>query len=251
MIIDAHGHLGTLGTFQAEAGDLIRWMDRAGIDKIVVSHLDAIFYDARAGNDALGTAMRAYPNRISGYASFPSAYHGQAVIDEIDRCVEEYDMRGLKIYSHLELAEKYSVAEPAMLPIIAHAAESNLPILAHANGREVEYLARQVPSATIIIAHLGEQVGANLWQTLEVARTCPNVVLDLTSSQIFAGMVEACVEAAGPERVVFGTDLPLLEPEVQIQKVYAANLDEETRRLILGGNAARLFCLESTGEVAE
>lgn len=250
MIIDSHGHLGTLGRYQANASDLIRWLDRAGIDMIVVSHLDAIFYDARLGNDDLGAAIQTYPDRIAGYMSFPSAYAGQAVIDEMDRCVEMYDMRGVKIYSHLELPEKFSVAEPAMVPIIEHAAELRLPILAHANASEVEYLAQRVPEATILIAHLGEQVSANMWQTFEVARAFPNVVIDLTCSQIYAGMVEACVAAAGPERVVFGTDLPLLEPEVQIQKVFAADIDGRTRELILGGNAARLFRLETASEVS-
>ena len=249
MIIDSHGHLGVIGTFQATADNLVRWLDRAGIDQIVVSHLDAIFYDARKGNDALGAAIKTYPDRIVGYMSFPTAYHGRAVIEEMDRCVAEYDMRGVKIYSALEMASKFSVGEPAMVPIIEHAAELGLPILAHANAREVEYLATAVPEATILIAHLGEQSSANMWQTFEMARTCPNVVLDLTSSQIYTGMVEACVEAAGPKRVVFGTDLPLLEPEVQIQKVYAANIDDETRRLILGGNAARLFRLDTSREV--
>ena len=241
MIIDAHAHLITGGArASATADDLIHWADRAGIDKLIVSHFDAIFYDAQVGNDALGAAMRAHPDRIIGYASFPSAYYGRAALDEIDRCVKEYGMRGLKIYS----TDKRSVAERAMFPIIEHAANLGLPVLAHADAREVETLARQVPQATIIIAHLGEQVEANMWQTLTMAPNYPNVILDLTCSQIYAGMVEACVEAVGSGRVVFGTDMPLLEPEVQIQKVYAANLDMETRRLILGGNAARLFGLE-------
>lgn len=238
MIIDAHVHMGPISYFRAGPDNLIRWADRAGIDKMIVSHLDAIFYDMRAGNDALGAAIRAHPDRIIGYASFTSAYFGKAVLDEIDRCVETYGMRGLKIYS----ANKRSVAEPQMFPIVEHAAELGLPILAHAHAREVSTLARQVPAATILIAHLGEGfTDTNMWQTLHMARECPNVILDLTCSQIYAGMVEASVEAVGPERVVWGSDMPLLEPEVQIQKVYAAKIDETTRQLILGGNAARLF----------
>jgi uncharacterized protein len=242
MIIDAHTHLGVLGAFRATADDLVRWADRAGIDKMIVSHLGAIFSDTQAGNAELAAAMRAYPDRILGYASFTSAYYGRAVLDEIQRCVDDYGMRGLKIYS----ANKRSVAEPAMFPIVARAAELGLPVLAHANAAEVGTLARQVPEATILIAHLGEQPETNMWQTLLMAQSCPNVILDLTASQIYAGSVEACVAAVGAQRVVFGTDMPLLEPEVQIQKVYAAEIDDETRRLILGGNAARLFGLEVT-----
>lgn len=242
MIIDAHAHLGSLGGFHSTADDLVRWADRAGIDKLVTSCMDAFEYDTRAGNDMLAAAMRAYPDRIIGYASFTSAYFGQAVIDEIERCVHDYGMRGLKIYS----SRLRSVAEPDMFPIVARAGELKLPILAHADAREIGILARAVPHATFLIAHLGEGFSdTNMWQTLTMARSCPNVVLDLTSSQIYAGMVEACVAAVGPQRVVFGVDLPLLEPEVQIQKVLASTVDDAAKRLILGGNAARLFRLET------
>ena len=242
MIIDAHAHLGVLGRFSATASDLVRLADRAGIDKMLVSHCDAIFSDTRAGNAALATAMRTHPDRILGYAAFTSAYYGPAILDEIDRCVFDHGMCGLKIYSHTGR----SVAEPDMWPIVNHAAERGLPILAHATASEIGILAREVPTATLLIAHLGEQPGANMWQTLVMVRAHPNVVLDLTSSQIYAGMVENCVAVVGAERVVFGTDMPLLEPEVQIQKVIAARLDPATRLRILGGNAARLFGLAAT-----
>jgi len=76
------------------------------------------------------------------------------------------------------------------------------------------------------------------------------VVLDLTSSQIYTGMVERCIQTVGPNRVVFGSDLPVLEPEVQIQKVFSACIDEDTRHLILGGNAARLFRLNEESPLA-
>jgi len=245
MIIDAHAHLGTLGGFHATAGDLIRWADRAGIDKLVTSCMDAFEYDMRAGNDLLASAMRAYPDRIFGYVSFTSAYFGQAVLDELERCVHDFGMCGMKIYS----SRLRSVAEPHMFPIAARAGELGLPILAHADAREIGVLARAVPGATFIIAHLGEGfTDTNMWQTLTMARSCPNVVLDLTSSQIYAGMVEACVAAVGPQRVVFGVDMPLLEPEVQIQKVLSSSVDDETKALILGGNAARLFHLEGEKE---
>jgi predicted TIM-barrel fold metal-dependent hydrolase len=242
MIIDAHTHLGVLGRFSATADDLVRLADRAGIDKMIVSHCDAIFSDTRAGNDALAVAMRAHPDRILGYAAFTSAYYGLAILDEIDRCIFDHGMCGLKIYSH----GGRSVAEPAMWPIVNHAAERGLPVLAHATASEIEILVREVPDATLLIAHLGEQPGANMWQTLEMVRAHPNVVLDLTSSQIYAGMVESSVAVVGAERVVFGTDMPLLEPEVQIQKIFAAHLDPGVRLQILGGNAARLFGLAVT-----
>ena len=241
MIVDAHAHLGTLGSFSASADDLLRWADRAGIEALVVSHFDAIFYDARTGNDATGAAAYAHPDRLVGYVGISSAYYGKAAIEEIDRCVEQYDMRGLKIHS-----QRVPVGEQSMFPIVEHVDRLGMPVLVHTDATGACILARNVPGATIILAHVGDGHSANMWQAMAMARTQPNVVLDLTCSHIYAGMVEACIRAVGAERVVFGTDLPLLEPEVQIQKLYEARVDEAARRLILADNAARLFRL---GEV--
>ena len=46
--------------------------------------------------------------------------------------------------------------------------------------------------------------------------------------------------AVGAERVLFGTDMPLLDPCASLYKVYDAAIGDEARALILGGNMARL-----------
>jgi predicted TIM-barrel fold metal-dependent hydrolase len=47
----------------------------------------------------------------------------------------------------------------------------------------------------------------------------------------------------GPERLLLGSDFPLISQTAQIAEVLAAVNDEEERSLVLGGNAARLLGL--------
>jgi hypothetical protein len=56
-----------------------------------------------------------------------------------------------------------------------------------------------------------------------------------------AGFVESCIRALGADRVIFGTDIPLLNPWPQIEKVRQVKVSEAERDLLMGGNILRLM----------
>ena len=55
------------------------------------------------------------------------------------------------------------------------------------------------------------------------------------------GYLEAIVEAVGAERVIFGTDMPFIDPFFGLAKVSGAKLTAGQKALILGGNVRRLL----------
>jgi uncharacterized protein len=243
MIVDAHVHIGKSARLQidATAEFLVQVADEMGFDKICCTDLTALFYDMHEGNRLLYDAMRRYPDRILGYATLHSTRFGQESLDEIDRCVEEYGMRGLKIYSTPEA----SIAEPAMIPILEKCVEHNLPILSHTTPAECEYLMTAVPECKLMMAHAGAQPFAKGdWnRAIMAAQKHPNLYLETASSTIDAGFLEAAVKALGAGKIIFGTDTPLLDPYVQRAKVSEARLSPEDKRLVMGGNILRLMGL--------
>jgi predicted TIM-barrel fold metal-dependent hydrolase len=76
------------------------------------------------------------------------------------------------------------------------------------------------------------------------AEVAPNLVFD-TSLTHGWGLIEHFVRTFGPERVAFGTDLYSWPLGRQISPiaadVVASDLDDDAKRLILAGNARRLF----------
>ena len=56
--------------------------------------------------------------------------------------------------------------------------------------------------------------------------------------------VQHSVEGAGADRVLFGTDQPLLDPRNQIAKVLAADIPDDAKRRVLGLNAVELLGLD-------
>ena len=148
-------------------------------------------------------------------------------------------MRGLKIYSTPEM----SIAEPAMIPILEVCAELNMPILAHTTPAECDYLMSHVPEVSFIMAHAGGQPYAQGdWnRAIMIASKHSNLYLDTACSTIDTGFVETCIRTLGADRVIFGTDVPLLDPSPQLEKARQVRLSGEERALYMGGNILRLM----------
>jgi predicted TIM-barrel fold metal-dependent hydrolase len=249
MIIDSHVHVGKNPRFQGDAEEIILWADKLGFDRVFCSHIGAIKHDYPECNRETAKAVQRYPDRILGYVVIPTPYFGQAAVEELQRGIEVDGMRGLKIYSQpgadLASGVLYSIDNPLMDPLLEKAADFKCPILAHATPQECEGVSQRVPEAILIMAHSGGQPAAfgDWHMAMEAARKYPNIYLDTASSMADMGYIEAAVEAVGPERVIFGTDMPLLEPFSQLAKVTTAEISQEAKELILGGNMARLLGL--------
>jgi hypothetical protein len=241
MLVDGHVHIGKSTRLQIDADGelLVRRADALGIAKICCTDLTALFYDMHEGNRLLFEEMRKFPDRILGYASLHSTRFGRAALDELERCRHDYGMRGLKIYSTPEM----SIAEPAMIPILEKCVELDFPILAHTTPQECEYLLGHVPECRFIMAHAGAQPFAKGdWnRAIQAAERFEHLYLDTASSTIDMGFLEACVEALGADRIIFGTDMPLLDPWPQLDKVRQTRVPTKDLAQIMGGNILRLM----------
>ena len=103
----------------------------------------------------------------------------------------------------------------------------------------------RVPDARVIMAHMGGTPYAqgNWHLAVEVAARHENLYVDTASSIIDNGMLEHAVSHLGAEKILFGTDMPALDPWVQRAKVEGADLTAEAIRLIMGGNVQRILGL--------
>jgi len=239
LIVDAHTHLGKCRQtgINGDADFLIKTADKLGIDKLCVSSLRGISYDFYKGNMEVLEAMKRYPDRIFGYVNV-NPYFGEEAIKEARRYVKEYGMIGIKLHT---VEGMWTGSDPCLNPIFEEAIKLGVPIKIHAEADDTDIMADRFPDVTIIMCHMG---GGGDWRKgIRTAKRRDNIILDTTSTCTDVGMVEEAVKAAGPERVVYGSDMPLLNPATQIAKVKTANIDEEAKRLILGENIVRILGL--------
>jgi hypothetical protein len=244
VVIDAHVHFGYMGMWgqrDISFEDTLSAADEAGIDKLCVSSIEAIELEMEQGNKAIHQLMKQYPDRVIGFATMPAPYFGKRGIEEIQRAVEVYGMKGV---GELETTPSYPIDIPQWIAVLQKAADLKVPVLVHGPPGPCARAAERVPEATLVLAHIGTGWGVAVGEWLdaiEMAKTHPNVYLETCTSITAYGQIEMAVKELGPERIVFGTDSPLLDPAVMKAKITGADISAEARQHILGPNMARLL----------
>ncbi|UII19655.1 amidohydrolase family protein [Fulvivirga ligni] len=111
-------------------------MDKHGIDMQVLSYTSPglqmvagseAAHVAKKANDLVGTAMKNYPDRFSGFASLPTA-DVKAAVYELERCVNELGMNAAIINGR---TNNLFLDHPSFEPILATAEKLETPIYIH------------------------------------------------------------------------------------------------------------------------
>jgi len=246
LIIDGHVHLmhpplsvGWCG-IELQVGELIKTMDEYEIDLSVAIPEPTVRpeYISRM-NDLMAKDIRPYSKRIVGFGRI-NPHYGREAVREVERCVKVLGFRGIKLHPIVESFLPFG--EPS-LKVVQKAAELQVPVIFHSGTPpyseplQIGMVADAVPRATIILAHMGIYYLAD---AISTAKKWDNVILDM-STLMWHKMLKAAVEEVGPERIVFGSDLPFGHPGWQLKLVELSGISERERELILGYNMAKLL----------
>lgn len=249
--IDCHSHVrgGPWDIGSPSPKWLVEAADRLGIDSlccsIPIGGRAAAPEEFRACNEDLLKAMKEYPGKILGYCFVDPGFQKEA-LEEIEKRILEDGMIGVKLYN------QYKCSDPVVYPIVRKTIELEVPILQHAgyltdpmeaakqpnisDARDLASLASLFPKAILIEAHVP---GGGDWEwALKILRNVQNVFVDTSGSVIDCGVIEKAIRYVGENRLLFGTDLSL---EEGVGKILDANITEEQRQLIFGGNFMRIL----------
>jgi len=227
MLVDVHAHFYHARTPRADWRERntsrLRAGDRIGITTHVASILGTwgqsspTYFpstaDVQTGNDALLGLIHEHRTKIRGYVTVNPNYTAHA-LGEITRCLAA-GMIGIK------LAASRRANDRLLDPVCELARERGVPVLHHvwqhrrrdwpgqeaSDAVELVALARRHPAVAFILAHIG---GGGEWgHSLAAVRDVANVYVDLSGSGVDSGMLEACVDEVGVERLLWGCDLTM------------------------------------------
>lgn len=237
------------------APELIRQMDQDGVDMSVVFGFPWSYGDlVRENNDYIIESVRTYPDRLIGLACFDLGWEGAP--EETERCLAA----GLSGVG--ELAFYLSGIDEEALERLAPVMEvcrsmGNRPVMIHTNEpvghlypgktpvtlEQIYRLAERFPENRIILAHWG---GGILFYHLlkrEAKSVLSNVWYDTAASPYLydPAIFRTAAEAGVLDRILFGSDFPLLPPSRYFSYLDASGLPEDGRKKVLGQNARDLF----------
>jgi len=243
-IHDLHGHMGALQGARlprCTPEAMVNSMDRAGVVLTVFCHHDALFVP-QVGNAANIEAVRRYPNRFRAYCGI-NPNHPAMIMEDLSMFDAHRDVFvGFKF-----LADYHAVplTDPRSAPAWEKADADGLLVLLHTWGgsrfdgpEQIRACATRYPGARILMGHSchGD------WQTAaDLARTFPNVYLELTAVLDDRGAVETFVRTAGSGKIIFGTDTPWFNHHYYVGALLGANMTDDHRRDILCRNAQKLL----------
>lgn len=238
------------------ADQLVAAMDEQGVDKAVTFGFPwQSMETARRHNDYILEAVQRHPDRLIGFCCV-DAGQPQAPA-EVARCLEA----GLSGVGELAFyCDDFACRLDEMDQIMATARSFDCPVMMHTN----EPVGHQYPGKTnntlaqiyamvkrygdnrIVLAHWG---GGIFWYNLmkkEVSETLRNVWFDTAASPFLykPDVYRMASALAGADKILFGTDYPLLPASRYLKEMAAAGLGDEEQQQICFRNAAALMKLD-------
>jgi predicted TIM-barrel fold metal-dependent hydrolase len=210
----------------------LRRMDEVGIDRTVIFPISNTTY--RQANEEIARYVRRWPTKFIGFAKHDAQTEAGQIHGLLRHEVLQLGLRGLKLHG-VPSQEMIEAAEELKLPILYHPAsvDSSLETV------------RAHPQVSFILAHLGCFASQN-WReharAIAAAEEIPNLYLD-TSSVVFVAYLQQAARELPAEKLLFGSDGPLVDARVELYKIRLLKLPPEKEALVLGGNIRRLLGL--------
>jgi hypothetical protein len=236
------------------AAELIQTMDEQGVDKAVVFGFPwRKEENFQLNNDYVLDAAKRYPHRLIPLGCF-DATHPKAG-QEAERCLQAgaLGIGELAFYS----AGIDEEAREALIPLAKLCAEAKALVSLHTNepighaypGKspmtlfQLYSLLQATPETTWILAHLGGGLPFYAFLKKEVRETLANVWFDTAAMPFLyrPQALTAMAEAVGVDKLLLGTDFPLLPPARYFRELADSGLNQDELGAVSGLNAVKLL----------
>ena len=238
------------------ANDLIHAMDAEGVDKSVIFGFpwchEATY---KTHNDYIMGAVNRYPTRMIGFGCYDPLSEGAAT--ETARCLDN-GLAGIGELGYYNSGIDTTCVEK-LNEIMAICRNRNAPVMIHTNesvghdysGKtpvtldQIDALVATYPENNLVLAHWG---GGLFFYTLlkkVMKKRLAKVYFDTAASPFLYdhSIYRVAADIIGADKIIFGTDYPLLGPSRYFTEMKKAGLTFDEQKAICGDNALKLLNL--------
>ena len=249
MIIDCHTHWGIVWEDRngTDPASWLQALDSSGIDMAILMAHRSLEDPGEvvAGNDHLRQVCDRSDGRLLPVATvFPG--HGEKAVEELERCLRDLDMRGLKLHPWLQGT---STAGPVMDMLAETCSRYNVPMIFHdgtpvySMPSQIGGLAMRFPETVFVLGHSGL---LDLWRSaIRSGELCENIWFTLCGPHLAA--IQAIIDRIDNNRILWGSDYGFGTSNAipyRLQLLDSVRMTDETKRRIMYENALRLFGIE-------
>ena len=225
-------------------------MDQADVQKSLISAWVAP-RNVMISNDEVAEFVAEAPDRLVGVGSVDISRPMDAVA-EIRRCVTELGFKAIRVLPWLW---EVPPTDRLFYPVYTACCELGVPfctqightgpLMSSEVGRPIylDRVALDFPDLVIVGGHIGYP-----WtdEAIAVATKHENVYIDTSAYTVqrYPAQLVQYLQTNGRNKVLFGTNFPMITPARALRGLDELNLEDEVQSLFLGGNAQRVFRLE-------
>jgi predicted TIM-barrel fold metal-dependent hydrolase len=238
--------------------DYLARMDRAGVERSLLIAVRAGDINKKGGfeipYERVREVCQTHPERFSGLAGV-DPFRGMQGLRDLEQAVREYGFVGAHLYPHwCELAPDHA----KYYPYYAKCCELDIPIMMQVGHNLVYSRQRRLPSVgrpicldqvaidfpelRLIGIHIGipwtDEMISMCWKHENVYTAG-----DAYAPKYWPASFVHYANSYGREKVMFGTDWPVIDPERALEEVDQLGFRDEVKPLLLRENAVRVFKL--------
>jgi predicted TIM-barrel fold metal-dependent hydrolase len=196
-----------------------------------------VLLDSTLGNAATRAACSEQPQLLPVATLNPTMFVGDT--SAANRLADE----GFRLVRFFPAEQNWHVDFAPFHWLLDSIQHSGLPVMINVAGLgEITDLTRALAgfSGVIILSRVDRDTVA---EAVAALRSCPNWYVE-TSRLLAPGCLRLAVEAAGPDRFLFGTGAPAAPIASGLHTVRYSGLDDEVIEMVLGANARRILNLD-------
>lgn len=226
---------------------LLSLMEQTGTDYAVINSAAMSPGQVEPVNSFLLETARAHPDKLTPVGTVHPECSGPQM-EQAFHFLCDNGFHGVKIHSDML---RIPMDDPVMNRVYAGCRDAGLPVLLHtgdyrfdfSNPSQLVAVLERFPDLSVIGTHMG---GWSVYaEAMERLPKYPNIVVDCSSSFCDLTVEEtmAIFRAFGTDRILFGTDFPIVVPGFDMDYFLRLPLTETEREDILWRNAVTAYKL--------
>jgi predicted TIM-barrel fold metal-dependent hydrolase len=239
------GHWPYWDLYHKAVDDLLRLMDRNGIERAACMSLRSLFIDWRQGNSETLAAAAEHADRLIPAVTISPFLGGDG--RELDRLLDG----GAKMIRLYPTFHSFRLDDAFVDDICAAAGDRGVPVMiptrpmmnwrfAAVPLEAIGPVVERHPSTRFVMS--GPNYLIEYQALVRVMKRCANVWYEISCLQGFNSVVNL-VNAVGADRILFGTGALLNYPACNVAKLDHAGISDQHRKAIASGNATKLLTL--------
>ena len=229
--------------YDGTTGTLLKNGREAGISHYVVHSVATTPHQISSINTFIANEVKLSNGEFTGLGTLhPDSDHPEQDLMEL----LALGLKGVKLHPDFQ---QFEADSDKAMRIFGLCMESGIPVLVHtgdyrfdfSNPNRISNVLRAFPKLKFIGAHFG---GWSVWDdAVSTLSHFENIMVDTSSTFYAVGMEKGreLIRKWGADRVMFGADYPMWNPQLDIDCLLEMGLTDEEYRKIFWDNAARVF----------